>query len=155
KTVVGEREKESDEVVNLGFAQSKALHAAVKKRVWNAALVVMVHHIPKGCKRTIVHIGGGNANIAERLALEGPDVGGVFGHQEPAELGIIRLQGKLIDLLHVTRFDDPEGLAGKLGKVFHMCRDADIVELLIREERRDRVECVAGTAASLALEQGP
>ena len=152
ETVVGERELECNKIVDFSFAQRKALHPTVEKWIWNAALVVMVHHVPKRGERAIVHIGPGDSDIAERLALEGTDVAWVFGHQEPAEFGIGCLQREFVDLLRVAGLQDGERLAGELREVLLVRGDPDIVKLLVGEERRHRVERVAGAAAPLALE---
>ena len=115
----------------------------------------MVHHVPKGRERAIVHIGPGDPDIAQGLALEGADIGRVFGHQKPAELGIGCLQGEFVDLLRIAGLQDAKRLAGELSKVLLVRGDPDIVKFLVGEQRRHRVERVAGAAAPLALKQCP
>src|SRR3974377_1330308 len=46
KAVIGESKEKCDEVVDFGLTERKALHASVKERIGDAALVVMVHDVP-------------------------------------------------------------------------------------------------------------
>src|SRR5688572_21208122 len=66
---VGEREEESHHLVDLFFTQSEWLDAAVEKRIRFTTLVVMVHDVPQGGHRAVVHVRRGDSDVAHLRAF--------------------------------------------------------------------------------------
>src|SRR5579884_2540286 len=131
EAVVREREQECDHIVDLRFTETEPLHPAVEIGIWNAALVVVIHDVPKGGEGSVMHIGRGDSDIAQGFTLESADISWVLGDQEAAQLRILRPQRQLIDLLPVADLQNCERLARELRKVLLVRGNADIMKLLI------------------------
>src|SRR5436309_1039695 len=150
-----ERLHEGHQVVDLDLGETEPLHAAVEVRVRHTALVVVVHHVPERGERAVVHVGRGDGDVAEPGRLEGADVVRLLGDQEAPELGEVGLDGELVDLLQVSRAYGGGRLARQVDEVRLVRGDADVVELLVGEERAHGREGVAAVAAALAVEEAP
>src|SRR5438093_13412844 len=150
-----ERLHEGHQVVDLRLGEAEPLHAAVEVRVRHAALVVVIHHVPERGERAVVHVGRRDGDVAESGRLEGADVVRLLGDQEAPELGEVGLDGELVHLLQVSRAHGAGRLARQVDEVGLVRGDADVVELLVGEERAHGREGVAGVAAALAVEEAP
>ena len=81
-----QRCQESDNVVDLGLAQSKWLDVSVEIGImYPVTLVVMVHHIPQRLLRAVVKVRRRNEYVAQVWCLEGRDVGVFLGDEKAAE----------------------------------------------------------------------
>ena len=144
-----------DEVVDLRLAKAESLHAAVEVRIRHARLVVVIDHVPERRERAVVHVRRGDGDVAEGHRLERADVVHLLGHEEATELGELALQSELVDLLLVAGVDERDRLARELREVLLVRGNADVVELLVAEERRHRVAGMTRVATPASVEDRP
>src|SRR5207249_6114683 len=99
----------------------------------SGALVVVVHHIPKGPLRAVVKVRTRYQHVPQIGCLEGGGVAFLLGDEEAAERGHVRLNGGAIDGGRIRRIEQLLRLAGQGSDVVADDADADVVKVVVRE----------------------
>ena len=129
-----QRREKRNQVVDVAFRQRQGLDVLIKPGILEPiALVVVVHHVPKGLLRAIVEVRPCDQHVSQVGRLEGGDVGFLLGDQEAPERGHIRLNGSPIDGGRIARIEELLRLAGQGDDVMPNDADADVVKVVVRE----------------------
>ena len=145
--LVCQAEQERYDLVNLNITQAKDDDLRVLPRVLCAAFVVVIDHIPQRFERTVVHVGGGQRDVAKWRGAERANLVFELGDQGTAELAVLADNVRSIDRsIAVAGAQFWEGLAGEILVVVGCEADADVVEVAVGEQRLAKVDWVARRA---------
>src|SRR5262249_34273487 len=121
-------------------------------------LVVMIHGIPQCLHRPVVEVGSGHENISQAGRLERRDISLLSRNEEAPEDRHFARDRRGVDRRKMSLRQLALGLLCQRGYVMPQDSDANVMKIVIDEERRVRLivgQSMAEEATGLGVEQLP